>query len=380
MSTTNDIKVSYSAHVSKLVPDREYPIQTYSDFTITTGLVDKPEFVYQGDAYLIMSDLPPHQHFVRDLLGQYFIVSESFPDIAMFMVDERDKTYEKAVPSSYKNVLETDCALSPESYIKLSEYSRVYFKSVSFITNDSVPILQKNLGEYIITSPALRTNSTSLLLDSGRQLNSKLSKYKSTRLPTKKIYVSRKKEDRVVESYLDSFYEYLKFGIQGVTSNKKFIEDVDKAINDSLFNQKNAHARILDYQFRYAAQRLLIELEHEKLETFFSSLGYEILDASEYTFSDQIGIFSEATHIVGIAGGGLTNVIFCDPSTKVSVLSPTNTFYTGGHDQLLSRVVDDFYVFPEQDENPKIFHSNIKYSASELIESFSKLLVTRDLQ
>jgi hypothetical protein len=379
----HDTQITYSTHVSTLIPDRNYDIQTYTDITITTGLTDKPEFNYDGHAYIVMSDLPPHQHFVRDILGQYFIVSDYFSELAMFMLDERDKTYDEAVKLSYKTILETNCNLSPDSYINLSNYSRVYFKSISYITNDSVPILERHLGEYRISSPVLRPASTNLLLDSHSQLNNKLASYKLPKAATKKIFVSRKKEDKMVENILDSFYEYLKFGLQGVTSDKKLMEDVDKTITNSFFDPENMHRErynsILNHEFKYAAERLLVQSEHEELETFFSSLGYEIVDASKYTLSEQISIFSQATDVVGIAGGGLVNCMFCDPSAKIRVLAPSNTFYSGGYDQIFSRVARDFFVAPNEERNWQTMEPNRKYSASQIIEAFSATITTPNL-
>ena len=156
------------------------------------------------------------------------------------------------------------------------------------------------------------------------------------------------------------------------------MQDIDQIITDSFFEQENLHRErynsILSNEFKYAAERLLEESEHEKLETFFSSLGYEILDATEYTFSEQIALFSEATHVAGIAGGGLINSIFCNSNTKITVLSPSNTFYSGGYDHLLSRLFDDFSVAPDKERNYQILEPNRKYSAFEIIEAFSKSL------
>lgn len=379
----SDVKITYSNHTSTLAQNRAYEIQTYTDLTIITGLEDKPELIYDHDVYLVMSDLPPHQHFVRDILGQYFIISGQRPHISIFMVDQKDKTYEEAVKPSYREILETDCALSLESYASLSDYSKIQFKSISYITNDSVPILERHLGEYRISSPTLRPVSTSLLLDSHRQLNNKLSKYKVNQSLDRKIFISRKKEDKQVEDILDSFFEYLKLGLQGVKSNKKLMEDVDKTITDSFFDPENMHREkynsILNHEFKYASERLLVDSEHEVLETHFSSLGYEIIDASKYTLPEQIALFSQASSVVGVAGGGMVNALFCDQSTKVRVLAPSNTFYSGGYDQIFSRIFKDFFVAPNQERDWESRESNKKFSALDIIKTFSEQEPTQDL-
>ena len=42
-----------------------------------------------------------------------------------------------------------------------------------------------------------------------------------------------------------------------------------------------------------------------------------IIKLAELSFNEQIKIFNEAKIIIGSHGAGLTNLIFCEPSTKV---------------------------------------------------------------
>lgn len=379
-------KATYSSHLVIPVLGKSYEIQKYSNFTISTGLIGKPDLIYNQDVYLMDSQLPPHQHFVRDLLGQYFVVSSQFKDVSVFMLDQKGLSYESATKDTYRTVLEAECHLSPDRYASLEDYSNIQFKSVIYITNDSVPILESTLGSFSINSPELLTKSTEILLDSCRELNDKLAAYKSDQAPDKKIFISRKKEDKMAEDIIDSYYDYLKLGLEGVTINKKLMEDVDKSIRDTFCNPEKQpyipggeqYNLSLGEIFKYVAERLLVETYHDELEQFFLSQGYEIIDGSDYRLSEQIELFSRASSVAGVSGGGLVNAIFCNPDTKIYALAPTNTFYSGGHDHTLSRLFGDFHVIPGTPRNWEAMEPNKKYSASQIIQAFSDTVTTRD--
>ena len=49
-----------------------------------------------------------------------------------------------------------------------------------------------------------------------------------------------------------------------------------------------------------------------------------IIKLSELSFNEQIKIFNEAKIIIGSHGAGLTNLIFCEPSTKVIEIGNPN--------------------------------------------------------
>lgn len=52
------------------------------------------------------------------------------------------------------------------------------------------------------------------------------------------------------------------------------------------------------------------------------SRGYEVVYPAELTFAEQISLFANATHIVGLLGAGLTNSIFAKASARVFMIDP----------------------------------------------------------
>lgn len=62
-----------------------------------------------------------------------------------------------------------------------------------------------------------------------------------------------------------------------------------------------------------------------EVEALAASRGFEPTYLEELSFIEQVNLFREATHIVGLHGSGLANMVFSQNGTKVRELSPRNT-------------------------------------------------------
>jgi hypothetical protein len=58
--------------------------------------------------------------------------------------------------------------------------------------------------------------------------------------------------------------------------------------------------------------------EDEVLDTL-RNLGFTIIDAAEYSFVEQVQLFSSARCVISIFGSGLTNILFCTGATIVEL-------------------------------------------------------------
>jgi hypothetical protein len=58
--------------------------------------------------------------------------------------------------------------------------------------------------------------------------------------------------------------------------------------------------------------------EDEVLDTL-GNLGFTIIDAAEYSFVEQVQLFSSARCVISIFGSGLTNILFCTGATIVEL-------------------------------------------------------------
>lgn len=62
----------------------------------------------------------------------------------------------------------------------------------------------------------------------------------------------------------------------------------------------------------------------KKMEQDYSEKGYSIIDPGYLSVSQQIELFRKAKEIVALGGASLTNLMFCEPQTKIEVLSMTD--------------------------------------------------------
>ncbi len=74
------------------------------------------------------------------------------------------------------------------------------------------------------------------------------------------------------------------------------------------------------YLQRKKGRKIINEIE---LIIFLKKKGFEIIQAENYTVSQQARLFSQAEFIVSPHGAGLTNLVFCNSGTKViDIFSP----------------------------------------------------------
>jgi len=59
-------------------------------------------------------------------------------------------------------------------------------------------------------------------------------------------------------------------------------------------------------------------LGHEKVESIFSDLGFEVIYTEDFVdFSDQIDFFDKVSVLAGITGAGMSNMVFMRPGSKI---------------------------------------------------------------
>ena len=61
------------------------------------------------------------------------------------------------------------------------------------------------------------------------------------------------------------------------------------------------------------------------VEALAASKGFEPTYLEELSFTEQVRLFQQATHIVGLHGAGLANMVFSPAGTRIRELSPRNT-------------------------------------------------------
>jgi len=97
----------------------------------------------------------------------------------------------------------------------------------------------------------------------------------------------------------------------GVNPNKescKFVRDLFK----SLFVMSNRRIFISRSGTNY--RKLTNE---EEITNYLITLGFEIINSEYLSFTDQVKLFSQSEIVISSHGAGLSNIVFCDPKTKI---------------------------------------------------------------
>jgi len=77
----------------------------------------------------------------------------------------------------------------------------------------------------------------------------------------------------------------------------------------------------------------------DEIETICQHLGYDVVDADTLSPQQQLELFSSVTHLVGIHGAGLTNMIFCSAGCRVlELFPPPDLGYLPYHYILLAKI------------------------------------------
>lgn len=368
------MRYEYSDFELLPVNRREYQIRKYTNFSIINDQYSgskSSELVINQKAFLIPETFPPHFHTVRDMIGQFAIIKKVDPHVFMWLPAQTKDSYDEAVPPTYQFALNQCFGLIPETFIPLKEHSKVTFDAIYLIITNGHALLSEALGEVNVYDLGISAEEElQLHIDMYVEASEIMSPLKKVPKRTKKIYVSRRKEDLSFENYLRDFNEYLKHGMADVEMDgRAFLEHNLRQQMEIYEEGQEPYTHGMGVTFRYIAERMLTQNDHDLLETYYQSQGYEILDASALHFNEQIEVFSEASHVVGIAGGGMVNTLFCPRDTEITLLCPSNTFLTGGHSAPLDHIYPKLRVIPDRDcgRDYSAGELNVKYRAIELI-------------
>ena len=68
-------------------------------------------------------------------------------------------------------------------------------------------------------------------------------------------------------------------------------------------------------------------MNEDQVAQIFSLYGFEEVFCENLTMKEKIGIFNSAKYVAGPIGGGMANVLFCPPETKVLSINSPLFFY-----------------------------------------------------
>lgn len=104
---------------------------------------------------------------------------------------------------------------------------------------------------------------------------------------------------------------------------------------------------------------------NNEVETYFESIGFQVIEAHKLDYDTKIQLFQNATEIVGPYSSGFANLVFCRPNTKVLIFSniqrtlenflafyvqnfQLDAMYVTGHDEMPSDPDSPFTISLER--------------------------------
>lgn len=97
-----------------------------------------------------------------------------------------------------------------------------------------------------------------------------------------------------------------------------------------------------------AAKSRKVSNEAELIKVL-SSQGFEILYLTKVSVKDQVKIFNEAEVVVAVHGGGLSNLVFCEPGTSLLEIFPDQYVRHYYHDICVKRNIAYDYLLCESE-------------------------------
>jgi hypothetical protein len=262
-----------------------------------------------GNSFIIDIGSFVYFHFFQDMIGQFLFLRDKVPNLKIVVMASTKEKYIDQSQNSKKlieeclssfDIYEKDFLYISEQNVLLENTFWVNSIYNSFITKDKTnKILESKDSDYfeynIEILKKIKQHYSFLLSDSSS---------------TGKIFISRRRQNseiRNAKELLDSYkaglsYEELK----------------------NIYTQYGNTAREIELLLGRIIEKFIEKEEEELLESFFVSKGYTIVIPEDLSFSEQINLCSNATHIASIIGSGLLNSIFAKDSSKIFIININN--------------------------------------------------------
>lgn len=255
-------------------------------------------------------------------------IGKSYPDIKLFAHDERvtHNPIREQIMSLSRAMIETSHAsIKP---IRAKETCPVFFFGYNLSNYyhflwDSLP--------YLITYKHLK--------DSMPELKLLVSAAKPHKFVTEFLELLGIIQDDLLVIKDDTLYEemyvsnsYTHDGLSNLPPRQE-VYDLYRMLADKIepdpslpckiyiSRRSHKHGQYDNMGTDYTARRRLVN--EDDLVDYLASKGYVEIFTELLSTKEKIALFKEATHVVGPIGGGLCNVLFCGPQTKlISIVSP----------------------------------------------------------
>ncbi len=374
MSRDYRYKIEYKedAPISVAGSDSRLKINHLKSVSIkNTKPANHGELVLSGKYFVFPDAENLYFHTLRDYIAQFEILKIDVPDLVPLILCSCNEKGEDVKPPS---CLGFRPKYSPEKFIRelykdslviedLTKVDTLYLENLYFIYLTGPDSLTQLVDTYGYDDIILETGNSYLMENMfSTTLRDRFSSHIKKTDPNKKIYVSRLKESVATWKTSEAWDIYLETG--------KLPEDYKLSLEIRAI-AKAAPEAVEELQMKKA--RAYSVEDEIKLEEYFKSLGYEILSPGDYSVEEQIEIFSSSGHVAGAGGSGMTNVLFCNPDTKIILIAAGNRFNFGGHSKLAQALGKKTYFFPEQVTVDHRVGDYVRFPAQQIIDDIESM-------
>lgn len=121
-------------------------------------------------------------------------------------------------------------------------------------------------------------------------------------------------------------------------------------------------------------------LDHQKIESIFSGLGFEIVYTEDFAdFADQIDFFDKVSVLAGITGAGMSNMVFMRPGSRiVHLINPVS--FTSKDENGNNKIIKELHLIYNTMsffKDHRILNINNRFNPQELEEDNNLLDLIR---
>lgn len=328
------------------LPETEINYYSISEFEIESD-PELPFMRIEGNSFIVDIDGYQYFHLFQDKIGQYELLKRHVRDLKIVLVGNRDYAYppvDKWIGSLVWHDALSIYNIKKEDIVFLNK-TNVWFEK-TFYANK---IFNRFLPNELKGNPLFGIDDEKKYFDFNIEIAKIIRDLYLNRQKEKtlKVFVSRKE--------LNSEIRKMKELMGKRTLGELNLED--EATLTRLMRVYGTEDKDAE---RIIEQRFLKLEDEEKLEDYFASKGYKVIDPYGMTFNQQVDLFSRLTHVAAIRGTGLYNTIFCKPETNVFVIDISNK-YNFEYKTIIEVGAKNVYEIPvvsrETPETPPVFFS-----------------------
>lgn len=325
------------------LPGTQLKYYSVSDFKITSHPGLETKKIY-GNSYIL--ELPGYQyfHYFQDKVGQYEMLRDYIPDLKLVLVGDFEHAYPPNSNIIGSLVIEESLSVYniPREDILFLDKTDVWFEKTFYSIRIFNRFLPNSLPGNRLLGPGDGQDYYTYNIETAKKVRELY--LTALKLKDSKIFVSRRKMNdmiRTMQSLIDK-------DLDGTATE----EEKERLIHTIRIFGTEADAKMV------ISQRWISEEDEDKMENFFESLGYRIIDPFNMTFFEQVRTFNSATHVVSVRGSGLYNTIFCNENAKVFIID-TSSKYNFEYKTIVNVGTEHVYEIPVRqaliDQTPQRF-------------------------